>query len=86
VTDVLVDDERVHDLPTSCSLVYLVLDEADRPLTHREITTRAPTITGRTVHRALSQLRRADVVSVSVDQDDPRTHRYALVERRDVLE
>ena len=70
----------LEDLAPTARLVYLVLEDADRPLTKPEIADRAYSRT-RSVTRGLDELRDVDLVEWEPSVDDSRFRRYSLRKR-----
>ena len=72
--------DAIADLPATAKLVYLTLEESDRPLSSVELAERT-LAHPRTVRYALTQL---DEVGVIGTNGDPVSPGYRLTEREEV--
>ncbi|QRV14199.1 ArsR family transcriptional regulator [Haloterrigena salifodinae] len=70
-------DEMLAHLSPSARLVYLALEDADRPLTKQEIADRTYSKT-RSVTKGISDLRDVDLIDSQLDLEDNRYRRYSL--------
>lgn len=70
------NDEQLEQLPPTATLVYYILEDADRPLTKDEIADRTHR-PKRSVTKALGDLRDADLVISRYTYNDARRKEFS---------
>ena len=70
-------DKRVEHLPPAAKLVYVILAEADDPLTKQDLKT-ATRLPRSTLHNALTCLDQAGVLERQPDLRDPNRDVFVL--------